>query len=187
MKTEIKRQIIHILLGVLYLAILNYFPKEQSLIAILFIFSIGSFISFSHRHLKPLPFVKDVIHLVQREREKEIPGRAALSFTLGVLMAIIVFYPFNPLVAIGAVCVLTFGDGFSTLVGKLFGKRKIFDGKTLEGTIGGIIASTASLYYFFPFEIALATSLIAMIAEYLPINDNYTIPIAAGLILLVLV
>jgi len=187
MKIELKRQFIHILLGVFYIILLYFLPKEHSFAALLAIFGLGSFISYTHAHIKCLPFLEDIISRVQRNREKHIPGRAALSFTLGVILASIVFYPMQKLVLIGAIVALTFGDGFSALIGKWVGKRKTFGNKTMEGTIGGIVAATIALTFFFPFEIALAAAIFAMLAEYIPINDNYVIPIVSGLVLAFLI
>ena len=187
MKTEKKRQLIHILLGGIYVIIAFFLPKELSFISFLVIFATGSFISYTHAHLTPVPFVKDIIEKVERKKETHIPGRAALSFTLGVILSTILFYSFDKLILVGAILALTFGDGFSTIIGKTFGKRKTTDGKTIEGTIGGIIAATIALSLFFNFEIALATAIFAMLAEYIPINDNYTIPIVTGIVLIFLV
>ena len=110
-----------------------------------------------------------------------------MSFTLGIILASIIFYPEEKLILIGAVTALTFGDGFSALIGKWIGKYKTFGGKTMEGTIGGIIAATLALMFFFSFEIALATAIFAMLAEYIPVNDNYVIPIVSGLVLVFLI
>tara|TARA_Y100000310_G_scaffold327376_1_gene393634 strand:- start:4614 stop:5177 length:564 start_codon:yes stop_codon:yes gene_type:complete len=187
MKIEIKRQFLHILIGLLYLSILYFLSKELSFLVLLIIFVFGSFISFTHAHIKPIPFLQDVLAKVERDKEKHIPGRGALSFTLGIILASIIFYPEEKLILIGAVTALTFGDGFSALIGKWIGKYKTFGGKTMEGTIGGIIAATLALMFFFSFEIALATAIFAMLAEYIPVNDNYVIPIVSGLVLVFLI
>jgi len=187
MKTEKKRQLIHLMLGVFYTAIVFFIPKEQSLIVLLGIFGLGSLASYTHAHVTPLPFLKDILEKVQRKKETHIPGRAALSFTLGIILSAILFYNMNNLVLIGAIIAVTFGDGFSTIIGKWKGKRKTTNNKTLEGTIGGIVAATIVLSLFFKPEIAVATAIFAMLAEYIPINDNYAIPLVSGLVLVFLI
>jgi len=186
MKTEKKRQLIHILLGLLYASIVFFLPQDLSFILLLVIFATGSFISYTHAYLTPVPFIKDIIEKVERTKENHIPGRAALSFTLGIILSAIIFYSFDKLILLGAILTLTFGDGFSTIIGKAIGKRKTFDGKTMEGTIAGIIAATIALSFFFNLEIALATAIFGMLAEYIPINDNYAIPLVSGLVLIIL-
>ncbi|MCR4336046.1 MAG: hypothetical protein NUV57_05955 [archaeon] len=183
MKTELKRQIIHILVGALYALIAYFLPKEQFFILLLAIFGTGSFLSYIQMKTNYFFFLQNLISTVERTREKHIPGRAALSFTLGILISSIVFYQFEKIILIGAIITLTFGDGFSAIIGNWIGKHKIFGNKTFEGTIGGIIAATIVLTFFFPIEIALPAAIFAMLAEYIPINDNYVIPIVSGLVL----
>lgn len=187
MKIEIKRQIVHILLGILYIILFLFLDQELALVGLLLIFGLGSLISYIHAHVKPLPFLKDVLDRVERDKEKHIPGRAALSFTLGIILAAILFSQVDKLVIIGAIITVTFGDGFSTLIGKWFGKMKTLGDKTLEGTLAGIGAATLVLLLFFPIQVALAVAIFAMLAEYLPINDSYTIPIVTGVVLVFLI
>jgi len=115
-----------------------------------------------------------------------IPGKGALIFTFGLLLTNIVFYPFGKTVLIGAILTVTFGDGLSTLVGKLFGKRQIMKNRTLEGTLAGMIAAAIALSFIVPIHIAIITAIVGLLAEYIPLNDNYTIPIAAGFCLALL-
>jgi len=186
MKQETERQAIHFAIGTAYIIAIYLLPKETAIPLLLGIFAIGSFISYTHQKGIRLPLVKEIILLVEREKEMHLPGKGALSFTLGILLSSIIFYPFDKLVLIGAATALTFGDGISTLMGKRYGKTKTIGERTLEGTITGIIGATISLALFFPIEIALPTAIFAMLAEYLPVNDNYTIPLVAGAILLLI-
>ena len=81
---------------------------------------------------------------------------------------------------------MVFGDSISTVVGKTLGKTKIWH-KTLEGSIAGIIISFIYLTILFSPSIALIAATIGMAMEYLPIEDNYTIPIATGFVLMLLI
>ncbi|MCR4369265.1 MAG: hypothetical protein NUV67_05155 [archaeon] len=187
MNDEIKRQILHLLAGTICTAILLYLPKEQSLATLVLLFGGISFIAYAHSRIGAVPFISQIIWDVERGGEKRIAGEGALSFFLGVILASIVFFPFDKMVAVGAVIALTFGDGFSTLAGKLAGKHKTQGDKTLEGTIGGVVAAAIALAAFFEPATALVAAIFGMLAEYLPINDNYTIPLAAGIVLLILI
>jgi len=82
--------------------------------------------------------------------------------------------------------VAVFGDAASTVFGLKFGKHKIAGKKTLEGTLGGIAASAFFLLFIFQWPVALAAATIGMIAELLPFDDNFTIPIAVGIMLAIL-
>ncbi len=186
MKREFTRQAIHIAGGIFYAALFLAASKELALAAATGIFFIGILVSLSHRSGEKMPYVKSIIALAQREDENGIPGKGALAFTLGVLLTAIIFFGFDSKIIAGAILVLGIGDGTSTLIGKVFGKTKILQNRTLEGTIGGIIASAIVLAFIFPLQIAIFSAVIGMLAEYLPANDNYAVPLAAAAALAVL-
>ncbi|MCS7119978.1 MAG: haloacid dehalogenase-like hydrolase [Nitrososphaerota archaeon] len=84
-----------------------------------------------------------------------------------------------------SITVLTLGDSFATLFGKLLGRTKIPFNKTknLEGTIFGFIAAfLGCLCFTDPFR-AFVASFVGMSIELLPspVNDNITIPLGAAL------
>ncbi len=187
MNNELKRQILHILLGLFYIIIFYTLTQEHAIVALILIFGAGSFLSYTHAHIQPLPFIKEIIKKVERGHETNVPGKAALGFTLGILLTAIIFSQEDKLITIGSITALTFGDGFATIIGKSLGKIRVVEGKTMEGTIGGIIAATIALSAFFPPEESLATAIFAMLAEYIPINDNYIIPLVSGGILFLLI
>jgi dolichol kinase len=84
---------------------------------------------------------------------------------------------------LGGLCALIYGDSVSTIFGIKFGKHKLIGKRTWEGTIAGMLAALPFLAILFPIQIALATAIIAMLAELLPINDNFSIPIATAIFL----
>lgn len=99
---------------------------------------------------------------------------------IGVLGSLLIFPdPINYV----AVTVVTFGDGFSSLVGKKYGKHHIIKTKkTVEGTCTGIGCAFAISILFVAPEKAAIASIAGMIVEFLPvpINDNITVPLIAG-------
>ena len=186
MKNEFARQAIHIAGGIIYAALFLALPLQSAIAVIAIIFTVGVLVSDAHRKRIEIPIIKEILSGTQREDEKQIPGKAALEFTLGVLITSIIFFGFGGKIIAGAILVLGIGDGASTLAGKAFGKTKIFGNKTLEGTIGGIIPAALALLPLFPPQAAITAAIIGMLAEYLPINDNYSIPIAAATILAIM-
>ncbi len=187
MGNELKRQGMHLLLGVFYIIILFFLVKPEGLLVIAAILAFGLIVSATHAHLKPSKFLGKMLEHFERSGEENLPGKGALLFTAGALLSALVFYPFSGMVAVGAVTALTFGDGFSTIIGRAVGKTRIVEGRTLEGTLAGIAAASLALAVFFPPETALAAALFGMLAEYLPVNDNFSIPLASGAVLALLV
>lgn len=95
--------------------------------------------------------------------------KAPLYFAAGILASLLIFpAPFNFV----AIAVVTLGDGFASVVGRMFGKHKIphSGGKSLEGTGAGVLCAFAG-----------------MAVELLPlrISDNLTVPFISGLTALV--
>lgn len=112
---------------------------------------------------------------------------APIFFAFGIMLSLLLF---PPAIGYASIAVFTFGDGFATIFGKTIGRHVIpyNRGKKVEGTIFGFIfASLGALFFVSPLK-ALIGAATAMIVETLPtpINDNLTIPLAAGLVMLLL-
>ena len=94
-------------------------------------------------------------------------------------------------VAVAACEFLVFGDTAAALVGKSFGRFRVFD-KTLEGSLAcfvvcGAVGWTLSALHpaQLPLPVALAGAFVATIFEILPVpvDDNLKIPLSAGLVM----
>ena len=121
----------------------------------------------------------------RQELKQEFTGASFLF--VGSLIAVLLF-PKN--IAVIALLFLTVGDPSACLIGVFFGKIKTFNKKTLEGTIAFILAGflVTLLVVEIPLIYKLIAVTIASIVEMLPIkiDDNFTIPLSAGLTLLFL-
>jgi phosphoserine phosphatase len=110
---------------------------------------------------------------------------APIFFAVGIILALVVF----PIpVGYAAIAILTLGDGFASLFGKKLG-RHVFPynrGKMVEGTFFGFLFAFAGAWFFVGPLKALIGAALGMFVETLPapINDNLTIPILSGLVLL---
>lgn len=186
MANEFSRQLIHLLTALLF-ALLAWFAglKFALALAVLALMA-GIIVSvFAWKFLEKHP-LKDLVRKVERRHERHLPGKAALMLLLAIVIVLILFYRMPLEVSTGALLVLAFGDSFSTIIGKHFGKIKIAGKKTLEGTIAGIIASFIPLLFIVAPLQAFAAALAGMLAELLPIDDNFTVPVAAGIVLMLL-
>jgi HAD superfamily phosphoserine phosphatase-like hydrolase len=111
---------------------------------------------------------------------------APIFFAAGIILALVVF-PIPESYA--AIAVLTLGDGFASLFGKKLG-RHVFPynrGKMVEGTFFGFLFAFVGAWLFVDPLKALIGAAVGMLVETLPtpINDNLTIPLISGLVLLV--
>jgi len=121
-------------------------------------------------------------------REVEVSRLTGTSYML--IASLIAFLAFQRDIAVLALSFLAVGDSLATLVGKQVGKRKLL-GKTVEGNLACFLSCIAIGFVFhysglnIPLLAILVGSVGATIAEAipLPINDNLTVPLFAGLVM----
>jgi glycerol-3-phosphate acyltransferase PlsY len=113
------------------------------------------------------------------------------SMTIFLISTFIMVFIFSQLMAIEIAIItlvfLVFGDLFAKIFGLAYGRHKIFNNKTLEGSLAytGVIIICCYILYT-SIDISLPVLIIgavaAPIAEVLPLgmNDNFTVPIICG-------
>lgn len=180
MRKELTRQAIHLLLGLIIISLLLFHGRAAALIASAILLVAGTLLGFISLKGIKLPVIYSFLKKAERTEEKKLPGKGPLTFLIGVLLALSLF-PSNA--ALGALIVLVFGDSASTLIGRQFGKTKLPGKRSLEGTLAGLIASFIALQFWFPLNVSLAVALVGMLAEFLPVNDNLSIPVVSGIAL----
>ena len=122
------------------------------------------------------PFMK-LIEAV--EPISNFPGKGFLSFMAGAFFSLIIFpRPF----ALAGIAILTFGDLFAGVAGRIFGKTKIYKRKTLEGTVTGTFIGWLAAVFFVPIPSAIFAAVFGMIVELedIPNLDNFVVPIIAS-------
>jgi len=181
---ELKRKILHILVGTgaIFLLIYNILTPQ-----IIFIFLItGLFLSLLSLKFR-IPLISSFLDNFERKKDKNrLPGRGIIFAVAGSLL---VLQLFERNIALASIIILTFADSISYLVGKSLGKTKSFidKRKKIEGHIAGFIVSAIFAMFFVRPILAIAGSLVAMLFESIIIkvqkielDDNLIIPLAAG-------
>lgn len=118
---------------------------------------------------------------MRRHEERELMGSTYLAFA-----CLLSSFIFPKPIAVAVMGYLILGDGVAGLVGKNWGVRGLAFGKTVEGTVAGLIVNLlVGIIVFREAGPALIGALIASFAELmpLPLDDNFAIPIIAGLVL----
>jgi phytol kinase len=133
-----------------------------------------------------VPIVSRLTEMAMRSRDKAQFVLGPITLGLGAMLAL-QLYP-QPAASI-AIYALAFGDGLSSLVGKLFGTIRLpfTGGKSLEGSLACLLAVFISGLLLVPsFSIQSLTiiALAATILEALPTKDfdNLILPIGTGLV-----
>ncbi len=152
------------------------------LVALIYIIS-----EFARVRGKNLPILSSITLNAVNKTEFYEFATAPINFALGVAFSLLLF---PAPIRYVAITILTLGDGFAHIFGMKFGEHRIpFNkGKNLEGSISGFLfAFLGSLLFVDPIR-ALIAAIFGMIIEALPLplNDNFNMPIATGLLLILI-
>ncbi len=186
-RKEIKRQIFHLLLGLIlafliYVGLINRLTMGLLLAAAYLVHIISK--------KKKIPGIYWFLDKFEREEDLiKNPGKGAFYYLAGSSVAVLLF-PKD--IAIASILILAIGDSISHLIGK-FGsiKHPFSDKKFLEGFIAGVIMTFISSYVILGSAIEAALgSVTAMGIEGLDIrlkdqkiDDNLLIPVVAACVI----
>lgn len=184
LELELRRQFVHFL-GVLAVPVILFAGRETAVVVIgslLLLLLAMSFYRARHR------FRNDWLEtfILKRERPGAFPLSGAVFFFMGAFCALLLFSQQN---AAAAVAVLALGDSMSTVVGKMWGRHRLFlnKSKSWEGSLAFFLFAAAALLFFVQPQKAIVVAALTAVVEALPrLDDNFTVPIAAGLLLALL-
>lgn len=179
---ESLRQVVHLVFGLGIAGFVLFFDRDLTLSVLMLALFVGFILSDAVSRGYTIPVVSAVI--ASLERRDAAPGRGALFFALGALFCLVFF---DKEVAFIGLVVLALLDSVTTLVGVRFGRTRIYNHKSLEGTLAGLAATAAALCLLVAPPIALATAAVTALAELVsPVDDNLIVPVVACLALTVL-
>lgn len=130
----------------------------------------------------PVFLISNITMIAARDRDRNKFVLGPVTLGLGALLTLLL-YP-HPAATLG-IYALAFGDGLSSIFGKLFGKRLIpfGGGKTFAGSIACFIAVVISSYPITGnFFTSLIIAFVATFIEFLPLKDfdNLLIPVGTA-------
>jgi phytol kinase len=173
------RKSIHLTFGLAIAALMLYLERDVLLVFLSIALLAGFILSDSAARGYRLWFISPLLSLV--DRNAALPGKGALFF---VLSALVVLTLFPVRIAFLSVLALSLVDGVATLAGRRWGRMKILRGKTLEGSLAGIVVAFLVFLLFIPAVHALLLAIFAAAVELIsPVDDNLVIPVAAGVFL----
>ncbi|MEN3046769.1 MAG: hypothetical protein ABDH49_07320 [Candidatus Hydrothermales bacterium] len=183
MKSFLWRKIIHFSSIIFPLLILTL---EKKYYLPIFSFILGGFLTADYLRLEirsfKILFRKFFGKMIKTEEEDFFTGATWVSVS-SFLVSLL--FPKN--ISLISLLFLTVSDNFASIIGKFLGKRKIFKGKTLEGSITFFLISFSLTLFFNELSIAkkLLISLFATLIELLSFNidDNLTVPLLTAILL----
>jgi len=189
---HLKRKLWHVVTGTMmafgYQLIGNR-TEVASLFFVLFVFSISMELMrlrFPNVNRRVMVLFK---HVMRSHETRSVSG---MPYYIGAVAIAVALFP--PPVAVLSILYLAWGDPISSLSGILWGKDKIFQDKSLVGTMAGfLICSLITFLYLgstgiLPGRVLLISLLggiVAAVTEILPFNidDNASIPLISGFFL----
>jgi glycerol-3-phosphate acyltransferase PlsY len=177
------------LFGIIFPLIYYFGSKRTTLIAVspvLCIFLLIEFLRFT------IPAVNHRLFIFLRSYFKETEKKRLITTTTFLISFLITVLFFRKDIAITAMLFSIFGDAASAIVG-VHGKKKIF-GKSIEGSLAFFVTCLAIGLVLTFTKISLAPAVfisgafVATIIELLPlpVDDNFTISLAAGAVMSVM-
>ncbi|MGC9309086.1 MAG: diacylglycerol/polyprenol kinase family protein [Candidatus Nanoarchaeia archaeon] len=187
---ELRREIMHMMVGALFLLIVILFPKPFGEMFLFIVLLLGGLVSFLSTKFH-LPLISSCLELFERKDNGKFPGKGVLFFFIGSL---IVLQLFPRDIAFSSIIILTFSDPISHFVGSNFGKLPgINKRKYIEGTLAGILIGGLLASLIVNPLLAFIGAFVAMFLEAAEIamagknvDDNLLIPIVAGTVMYLL-
>ena len=178
--SELNRKLVH--LSSLSIPIGVYFLPRRTCVEILFLLTV-TFLSVEILRMVHRPTSKIFYTLfgpILRRKE-----RFTLTGSTTLLMASLVcVLIFQKNIAVAALCFLILGDTMAALVGRSYGRIRLFGKRTLEGSLACLFTCLVVVFVVpaFGLVVGVVGALVATIIELLPIplDDNFLIPILSG-------
>lgn len=183
-KLELKRQISHILLGVILIGLLTYDMLNSWILFIASFIVLG--IAYSTKiGYKVWPFYYFLEHLGRDSEKKYFPAKGLFFYLLGSGLSLLFF---DKKIALASIAILALGDSISRLVGPYgYLKHPYNSKKFIEGVIAGFVVASIGAMFYVQWYLAVPAAFFAMFLEGLDIevnnfkvDDNLTIPLVSG-------
>lgn len=181
-KSEILRKLLHFSIAFAPVLALYNRPLTMGFLASGTLFY--AFVEYLRRTGVQVPVISRITVKGSRSRDR---GRFVLGpVTLGIgAMLALLIYP-SPIASV-AIYALAFGDGFASLVGRIFGNIRpaFLKGKSLEGSLACFFAVYISAFLVLHnSQTAFIAALTAASVEALPLEDydNILLPVTVGFV-----
>ncbi|NQU68775.1 MAG: dolichol kinase [Candidatus Marinimicrobia bacterium] len=185
-KNEVLRKALHMLLSIAVFSLVIWEPKP---LIILFLVLTAIYLSIDISRLKFQPvgvIYKKIFGILVRNEESSRLTGASFAF-VGASITLLLF---DTVTAISAILIIGLSDAMAAIVGRKYGHTRI-GRKSLEGSFAFFLVTLLILYGYTGMDISkgLIISFACTILELLLpewLNDNFMIPIAAGLLITIL-
>ncbi|MBI2546707.1 hypothetical protein HYV81_06025 [Candidatus Woesearchaeota archaeon] len=179
---QIYRKLLHLLMGAAALLIGFSVAQFYGLEVLLY----GAFICFIILLLIDLLRVEYKVNFPLYSlftKEKEKTNLHALTFAFLAAIIVIMMYEFK--IALAAVAMSIFSDGIAAIIGIRFGRHRIWNGKSIEGSLASLATNLLIGYFIVgAWYIFIPMAVIATLTELVitHMDDNFVVPIFSGFV-----
>ena len=178
-RDECPRQLAHLLLGVVAGILILILPPGLPAAILAGALLIGFLVSDALRRA-PAEDSRSGQFVGTFVRVREAPGGGANHTGLSLLAALLLFPASS-----AAAATIAFGalDSVSTIAGLRYGRHRLPNGKSVEGTLAAFAVTVPVLLLFLAPAAAVAVAFVGALAELvLPVNDNLVVPFLLALL-----
>ena len=181
-RREIQRKLVHAAGALTPLAAKGSLPITVTILAVVFcLYSLSELLRLNG---VSIPAFTRVTRATVRDGEARRIAAGPLALAAGIMMSLL-FFP--AAIAYASILVVSLADTAAAAVGRLVGRHRIpfCGGKTMEGSLAGLLVAFCCILPFFPPPIAIFVALCAAVAEALPVGpfDNLILPLLTGMLL----
>ena len=170
---EIVRKLIHLFFGLGIAGMVKYLDQPTATAILAGGLFIGIILVDLILRGYKLPLFSSLVDY--GDRCDPLPGKGAFFFAVSALVCVILFPAPVVIPALVTIAVL---DSVATLVGIRYGRRRIKNGKSWEGTLSGILVTVLVLLPFLTPLGAMVVAVVSGLVELLsPVDDNLVIPV----------
>lgn len=184
MSKEVQRQLFHMLIGIVTIALLLMLGRGYMITAVFIVLVLGTLLINARMLGRDISFVGWFEERFERD-DVIFPGWGSACYAAGALLALTVLSDIGQIAA--TIFILAIGDGFSSIVGRMGRYRLPWNShKTLLGTSAFLLSSLPAWYFVGAAIIPIAALAAVVESLDLRIDDNLTIPIACVVFFLVI-
>ncbi|MCQ2379170.1 MAG: hypothetical protein MJ016_08235 [Victivallaceae bacterium] len=193
---ELRRKLVHLSSFWMPAVILVFARFRWELVLFFGVLAAGS-VLVEHAYALGKPTVRRCYDFFFRNMLRQQPKKSDWVVSGGppVLAAsCVALLLFPPVLAAASMALMLGGDTAAALIGRRFGKIRFSNGKSLEGFLAFLIAGSIAFALFYSFSglapmrvigLSVAAALAGAFAEFfekkIHIDDNFSIPVVAGL------
>ena len=180
-KHEVYRKIVHITTGILTIGIGLWVERMYGIEIVKALLLVALLLSLFMEYFR-MEMKFNVFILPFMQRKREIGKLHATTHTLiGALIAVAFFDRF---VALAAIAMFFFGDAAAALVGRKFGKMKLWRKKSVSGSLSMFVVSLVIGIWLLPFGVGAAMAATATLVEIMveEIDDSLVIILFGGFV-----